>query len=108
MRRTPLAISFVCSLPLLACSSGSNSEPETKPCEEIYVVGSVLEKGNDGLCLDADGGLTVLGYAEIECSDGTLIAYNDYAFWRPDSRRVVALFPDGEFTTDSIEAACSL
>lgn len=108
MRRTHIAITLLLPLPLLACASGSDGNPNAKPCEEVYAVGAVLASENDGLCLDADGGLTVLGYAEVECSDGTLIAYNDYAFWRPDSRRVVALFPDGDFTTDSIEAACSL
>jgi hypothetical protein len=108
MSRIPLAIACLSSLPLIACGSGSGNVPETRPCEEVYVVGAVLTKDNDGLCLDADGGLTVLGYAEVECSDGSLIAYNDYAFWRPESRVVVALFPESDFTTESIEEACSL
>jgi hypothetical protein len=114
MSRAHLLIAIIgasAMAPLAACGSsssdsGSGAAEEIAACVDVYALGAIVPEGDDNFCLGPDGERTFLGVGEAECPDGSTIAYNDYAFWRPEDRKVVALFPGEGFSQDDIAAAC--
>lgn len=58
-------------------------DPDDIPtCEEQYAEGNVVTaEAVDMGCLDGDGSLWFGGAAELECSDGRVLKWNDRAWW---------------------------
>lgn len=55
---------------------------DVRACVDVYVDGGPVDDDVwAGECIDADGNLSVVGAARLDCSDGSAIGWNDLAWW---------------------------
>jgi hypothetical protein len=83
---------------------------EAGPCEEVFAPGvTVTLDGMSQTCIDAEGAARIFGTASLDCTDGTVLAWNDlgWAILEDDSGPLVLHEPGGDQTPpDDAYAAC--